>query len=243
MTERSAAPTPLPLGTVPRTKNLVAMLAETLEREIREGRLSPGDRLPTEAALSASAGVSRTVVREAVAALKAAGLVETRQGAGAFVLQPPARLGGLGPIERATVEDILSILELRLAVEVEAATLAAARRTPEDVAALDAAIAAIAADREAGGDAVASDLAFHRAVAAATRNPYFGRFLDQLGELALPRRRLLPAARFGADYLALVEREHRAIRDAIAAGDTTLAGAAMRGHLAGSRARYAALAE
>src|SRR3954471_17552606 len=72
-------------GRQPRT-NLVATVTETLRREIVEGRLKPGDRLPTDAALGASAGVSRTVVREAVASLKAEGFVETRQGAGAFVL-------------------------------------------------------------------------------------------------------------------------------------------------------------
>jgi DNA-binding FadR family transcriptional regulator len=232
----------LPLAQVPRSKNLVAMLSESLEREIREGRLGPGDRLPTEAALAARAGVSRTVVREAVAALKASGLVETRQGAGAFVRQPRPLLAAIGMVERATVEDILSILELRLAVEVEAAALAAERRRDEDVAALDAAMADQAASRAAGEDGVAADLAFHRALAGATGNPYFGRFLDQLGELALPRRRLLPAGSYGEDYLMLVEAEHRGIRDAVAAGDAAEAAIAMRLHLAGSRNRYAALA-
>ena len=242
MADRSSTSAPLVLGTFPRAKNLVATLAETLEREIRDGRLKPGDRLPTEAALSASAGVSRTVVREAVAALKAAGLVETRQGAGAFVIEPQSRFVGLGPIERATVQDILRILELRLAVEVEAATLAAARRRPEDIEALDGSLADLAAARAAGGDGLGADLAFHRAVAAATGHPYFGRFLGELGELALPRRRIAAVASFGPDYLERVEGEHRAIRDAIAVGDAARAAAAMREHLAGSSARYAALA-
>ncbi|MEJ1157079.1 FadR/GntR family transcriptional regulator [Prosthecomicrobium sp. N25] len=233
---------PLALGTFPRSKNLVGMLSEHLEREIREGRLVPGDRLPTEAALAASAGVSRTVVREAVASLKASGLVETRQGAGAFVRQPPPGFGPVPGIERATVDDIVWILELRLAVEVEAAALAASRRKPADIEALDGALAEMARAHAVGQDGVAADLAFHRALAAATGNPYFGRFLDQLGELALPRRRLTPHKTFGPDYLDLVEREHRAIRDAVVAGDAALAAAAMRGHLAGSRARYAGLA-
>jgi GntR family transcriptional repressor for pyruvate dehydrogenase complex len=242
MTERPASTGALAFGTFPRAKNLVAMLSEVLEKEIREGRLGPGDRLPTEAALAASAGVSRTVVREAVAALKAAGLVETRQGAGAFVRTPPPSFGPVPGIEKATVEDILWILELRLAVEVEAASLAAIRRKPADIETLDAAIAAMTRANREGADGVPADLAFHRALAAATGNPYFGRFLDQLGELALPRRRLLPNASFGQDYLALVEREHRAIRDAVESQDSALAAAAMRGHLAGSRARYATLA-
>src|SRR5690242_3328561 len=82
--------------------NLVATVTDTLRREIVEGRLQPGDKLPTEAALGASAKVSRTVVREAVASLKAEGLVETRQGAGAFVLAAPKRLPAAGEVEAAT---------------------------------------------------------------------------------------------------------------------------------------------
>ncbi|MBT9293234.1 FadR/GntR family transcriptional regulator [Prosthecodimorpha staleyi] len=241
MAPPNATLAPLSIGTFPRSKKLVALLSESLEREIREGRLKPGDRLPTEAALSAAAGVSRTVVREAVAALKAAGLVETRQGAGAFVLQARTRFADLGPIERATVDEIVWILELRLAVEVEAAALASNRRTDADLQAIDHSIAELGRARTEATDNVAPDLAFHRAIAAATQNPYFGRFLDQLGDLAVPRRRL-PASNLAPDYLDMVEREHQAIRDAIAAGDPDAAAAHMRRHLAGSRARYAALA-
>src|SRR5690606_15581682 len=91
-----------------RRGNLVAMPAESLEREIVEGRYRPGDQLPTESAMAAGAGVSRTVVREAVASLRAAGLVETRQGAGAFVL-PHVRRPGLPGIERNQLEDIIAV--------------------------------------------------------------------------------------------------------------------------------------
>ena len=232
----------LTIDTIGRKKNLVSSLVEAMEREIAEGRLRPGDRLPPESSLAASAGVSRTVVREAVAALRAANLVETRQGAGAFVLSPlrsPRMAAGIG---RATVEEILAMLELRLAVEVESAALAAARRNEADIDALDAAIAAM--DEEAEDRAIGSDLAFHGALAAATRNRYFSEFLQNLGEMAMPRRHLARAA-FDTPalepHLQLVRAEHKAIRDAVAARDGVLAAAAMRGHLAGSRSRYAAL--
>ena len=232
------------IDTIERRTNLVAALVEAMEREIAEGRLKPGDRLPSETALAASAGVSRTVVREAVAALRAGRLVETRQGAGAFVLSPMARLTVRSGVQRTTVEEILAMLELRLAVEVESAALAAARRTDEDIAALDAAIAAMQAESGAGGEGINADLAFHRALAAATHNRYFNEFLDYLGELAMPRRHLSRAAiEMGGmqSYLLLVQAEHRTIRDAVVARDGALASATMRGHLAGSRTRYAAL--
>ncbi len=235
---------PLSIDTIERKKNLVASLVEAMEREITEGRLRPGDRLPSEAALAASAGVSRTVVREAVAALKAAKLVEARQGSGAFVLPPRPPAVPPANLRKATVEEILSILELRMAIEVEAAALAATRRTEADIAALDSAIAEMSGGPGIDEKSVKSDLLFHRALAASTKNHHFGEFLDHLGEMAMPRRHLSLAAVDASDldgYLALVDSEHRAIRDAIVARDPTLASAIMRSHLAGSRARYAGL--
>lgn len=236
----TAAPSFQNLG---RRGNLVSILAETLEREIMEGRYRPGDQLPTESALAATAGVSRTVVREAVASLRAAGLVETRQGAGAFVL-PHVRRPGLPGIERNQIEDIVAVLELRLAVEVEAAALAAARRTADDIEHIDAALAAFEDDRQHADAGLGADLDFHQAVAAATKNPYFGQFLTGLGRAAVPRSRLQQGGKDTVtldEYLRFVQIEHLAVRNAIVAGDAALAAAAMRSHLAGSRSRYAAM--
>lgn len=230
----------LSLNTVARKRNLVSDLAEAISREIAEGRLQAGDRLPTEAELAAAAGVSRTVVREAVAALKAAKLVQTRQGAGAFVLPPPPKSDFFASLSSGEVDDILAMLELRLAVEVEAASLAAVRRTDEEMAALDRALENIVRGEDYG---IAADLEFHRILAAATKNPYFVRFLNFLGEFAVPRGHI--ARQVGEDqghrdYLAVIEREHRAIRDAIAMSDSNLSAAMMRAHLANSRNRYSA---
>lgn len=236
---------PVPVTIAPSSrKSLVTTLVQELESQIEDGRLKPGDRLPSEAVLAISAGVSRTVVREAVASLKAARLIETRQGSGAYVLASPKKLVFPGGLERSAVEDILSVLELRLAVEVECAALAAARRTDEDIAALDRAITAMSAADSFGDSGVSADLSFHHALARATGNPYFIEFLKYLGEYAVPRRHLAGRAGDPGDiraYMAMVDAEHRAIRDAVAARDAALAAAAMRGHLAGSRARYAAL--
>src|SRR5947207_1268775 len=105
-------------------------LYDQLAGEIKSGRLAPGARLPTEEELSRAARVSRTVVREAVAALRAEGLVITRQGVGAFVSAEPQRAPfRIEPEKLRTIADILSVMELRLGVEIESAGLAAERAT------------------------------------------------------------------------------------------------------------------
>lgn len=226
--------------------NLTAELVRRLAAEIRAGRLRPGDRLPTEQALMRQAGVSRTVVREAVAALRAEGLVLTRQGVGAFVADPAARgQVRIDPGEMRSLNDVLQVIELRIAIETEAAGLAAERR---DAAALERITQAAAVfDRavDAGESAVAQDLEFHRAIFAATGNSFFPRFLEFLGPMLIPRQTVRPymeepAARTA--YLVRVREEHARIAAAIAAGQAAAARSAMRRHLTASRDRYARLA-
>ena len=114
--------------------------------EIRERRLAPGARLPTEQELMAAMGVSRTVVREAVAALRAEGLVTTRQGSGAFVAADASRVPfRIDPDGLSSIGDVLEVMELRLAIEVEAAALAAERITPERLSPIARALRAIEA--------------------------------------------------------------------------------------------------
>src|SRR5436853_6735470 len=138
-------------------------LFEQLAEQIKSGRLAPGERLPTEEARRRAAHVSRTVVREAVAALRAEGLVITRQGVGAFVSAEPQRAPfRIEPERLESLEDILNFMELRLGVEIESAGLAAERATKAGVRAIGAALEAI--ERAMVGDrsAVDEDLGFHR---------------------------------------------------------------------------------
>src|SRR6185312_3879483 len=107
------------------------------------GRLEPGARLPTEQALTRAARVSRTVVREAVAALRAEGLVVTRQGVGAFVGETARRPFRIEPSELGTLREVLQVMELRTGIEIEAAGLAAERRTRANLASITDAYAAI----------------------------------------------------------------------------------------------------
>src|SRR4051794_10880774 len=170
-------------------RKLSRRLFEQLADEIKSGRLAPGARLPTEHALTRAARVSRTVVREAVAALRAEGLVITRQGVGAFVSAEPTRAPfRIEPERMQSLGDILSVMELRLGVEIESAGLAAERAGKPQLRAIGAALEAI--ERAAAQDktAVDEDLAFHRAIAEATGNPEFPRFLQFIGRHLIPRR-------------------------------------------------------
>src|SRR6516165_9733898 len=169
---------PLALGP---SLNRTQELTQKLALEIRSGRLVPGSQLPTEQELSASTRVSRTVVREAVSALRAEGLVVTRQGLGAFVaMDVQRRPFRIDPDGLKSRSDVVQILELRMSLEIEASGLAAERRTAKDLAQIKAALRAIDAEIEAGANAVDADFKFHLAIFRATRNRYFPEFLEFL---------------------------------------------------------------
>jgi GntR family transcriptional regulator, transcriptional repressor for pyruvate dehydrogenase complex len=227
-------------------RNLSREIAERIAGEITEGRLPPGARLPTEQEMVAAMGVSRTVIREAVAALRAEGLVVTRQGAGAFVAADAARrpfrlaLDGL-----PSIGEVLDVMELRASVEVEAAGLAASRGSAVARRRVARALAAIDAALERGESAIDQDFAFHRAIAEATGNPQFPHFLEYLGRFIIPRQSIRVAAHLPEGqraYLETFQREHRAICAAIMAQDAAAARAAMREHLGNSQHRYRRLA-
>jgi GntR family transcriptional repressor for pyruvate dehydrogenase complex len=225
---------------------LSRQLFEQLAGEIRSGRLAPGARLPTEQALTRAARVSRTVVREAVAALRAEGLVITRQGVGAFVAPEPQHAPfRIEPERLQSLGNILNVMELRLGVEIESAGVAAERASKAQVRAIAAALQALEQAIEADRSAVEEDIGFHRAIAQATGNPEFPRFLQFIGRHLIPRRTVagLPERMGGQRaYLALIQEEHQRIYDAIAAREPKAAREAMRRHLTRSLERYRKLA-
>lgn len=223
------------LGRATLADRLAALLAMQIER----GRLAPGDRLPTEAQLCATHGVSRSVVREAVHRVKSRGLLVARQGSGVFVA-PPAQHRPLefDPQVLESVEAVVHVVEVRRVLEGEMAALAAERATRTQVAGLRRALAAIDSAAAAGGDGVAEDLAFHRAIGEATGNPQFSRllgFLEQYLREGMRITRGNEARR--ADFMEAVRREHRGIVEAIAAGDARAARRAARTHLVHSAER------
>jgi GntR family transcriptional repressor for pyruvate dehydrogenase complex len=224
-----------------RPRSLALELVEALGDRIRDGRLAAGDKLPTEAAFMAEFGVSRTVVREAISKLQASGLVRTRHGIGTFVVglgdAAPFRIA---PEQFATLRDVIAVLELRIGIETEAASLAAQRRNASNLRNLRAALDAVAAAVEQGRDAVAHDFQFHLEIARATQNTHFAELMGSLGTMIIPRARLdraQPAGDEQRQYLRRVNAEHESILDAIRNQDGDAARAAMRTHLANSRER------
>ena len=191
-------------------------------------------------------GVSRTVVREAVAALRAEGLVVTRQGVGAFVAADVQRRPfRIDPDGLRSISEVLNVVELRMGVEIESAGLAAERGSGTDAKRIGAALRAIDDAVARGDTAVDEDIAFHRAIANATGNPQFARFLEFLGRFIIPRRTVRPVTERTDEqrtYLASIQDEHRQIYAAIRDRDPAAARAAMRRHLSNSRERYRKIA-
>ncbi len=237
-----AAPTATPRA------NLTTKVIEALRGEIEGGLHVPGDKLPTESALIQRFGVSRTVVREAIAALRAEGLVESRHGAGVFVLERPDPVGWLtlsAPVV-GRISAIIEEVELRAAVEIEAAGLSAMRAAPAQMAKIDEAYQHFAQLVRIGERTTEADFAFHMAIARATNNARFEEFLAQLGRRTIPRETLRSAL---GDEAQLPNRdsqlnaEHRDVAEAISKRDVEGARDAMRRHLIGSLERYRVLAQ
>jgi len=251
MTRRPSIPAPAAtaplLSPLRPARNLAEAVVARIAGEIRGGRLAPGARLPTEQRLMQAMGVSRTVVREAVAALRAEGLVTTRQGSGAFVAADTSRVAfRIDPDGLSSIGDVLEVMELRLAIEVEAAALAAARVTAESLAPIGMALRALDVAIAAGDSAVGEDFAFHRAIAAASGNPRIAELLAFLGGHVIPRQSIRVAMTLPNEqrkYLLGIQKEHRRIYAAIGARQPAEARKAMRTHLSRSLARYRRLAE
>jgi len=226
-------------------RSLAQGVVEQISGTIRQGTLKPGDKLPTESSLMNQHGVSRTVVREAISHLQAAGLVQTRHGIGTFVIERAQPNLGLEAENILTLRDVLSILELRIGIETETAGLAASRRSEDQVDELAAALAEMQQAMAEGRSAVEADKRFHLLIAQGTGNRYFVEMLERLGNAIIPRARLntpvleqsVRAEDKPADFLERVSREHDDIFRAIERRDPEAARAAMRTHLSNSRER------
>ena len=220
-------------------RTLAAELVEELRAQISAGVLSSGNRIPTEKDLVNSYGVSRTVVREAVARLTAEGFLEPRQGSGVFVTTPPPAAFQVTHIELEDLVEVIRFLELRQAVEVEMAGLAAMRRSEEDMAAMRACVAQISREFAAGKSSTAADEELHALIAKASGNQYFVRFIEFLELRMVPRRNLVTDLDETAlkAYFAKVDAEHVALIEAIARQDSEAARQAARQHLENARAQ------
>lgn len=225
-------------GEIRRNEQLPARIASEIVRQITEGSWQPGHKLPTENSLAHSFGVSRSVIREAIAQLRNEGLIETRQGVGAFVTEPDQRHAiRIEPETLADLNHFRSLFQLRMALEIEAAGLAAAHRTSEDMRKLDEALAEMSGREKWSDEGIDADLAFHRALAVATHNEYFPLVLGFIAERI---SQAIKAARARAVLEEIVEitiAEHIAIRDAIYQRDPLKAREVMRSHVVGAASR------
>jgi DNA-binding FadR family transcriptional regulator len=185
-------------------------------------------------------GVSRTVVREAITSLQAAGLIETRHGIGSFVRAVPTGLEfRIDAAAILTVRDVLAMLELRISLETEAAALAAARRNDGHLNKMRQAMKSFQANLLSDGDTVAPDFHFHLQIAYSTGNRYFADIMSHLGTNTIPRTRVAAIQDSAAQmqYLRIVNDEHERIFEAILQRDPEGSRAAMRAHLTSSRER------
>jgi DNA-binding FadR family transcriptional regulator len=224
--------------TPPAKRRLADELYGQLLEQIVGGVLTPGDKLPTEHELSRALRVSRPVVRQALMRLQADGLVESRRGSGTFVLRAPSseirRFADPSEFSR-----YLRSFEIRIALEPEAARLAAQRRTPEDLARINQACLDLADAISAGAQAQKHDLAFHQSVALATGNELFSRQLEGLDqELEGYMSVSLGLTGLGSsERKRIVLMEHTQVAEAIALRDDELAATYMRFHLSQARRR------
>jgi GntR family transcriptional regulator, hexuronate regulon transcriptional repressor len=206
---------------------LYQTVAEKLAGAIADGHYQIGDRLPPERELAASFEVSRPTIREAIIALELDGLIEARMGSGVYVIaaRPAGDHGismGIGPFE---------LTEARLIFESEVAALAASQITAEEITALEGLLKEMEKGNRRGNGEIA-DREFHQRIADATRNSAISSIVDSLWTIrnSSPQCVRMFEKSKSKGYLP-VAGEHRAILEALRAGNADAARVAMQNHL------------
>ncbi|KHK95879.1 GntR family transcriptional regulator [Microbacterium mangrovi] len=213
---------------------LAEIAADVLQERIRAGEWALGARLPGETTLAAQLEVGRSTVREAIRRLAGRGILESRQGAGVFVIALDAPEEWDAVLRRV---GIVAVLEARTAIESEAAGLAAERRTPDDLQAMRRALRARAAGAVALGIEayVDADTAFHRSIVAAAHNEVLTDLFD--GFVPRSRRAMIEMLRIRGVHSAAGsdQTEHDDLADAVERGDAAAARDLSRAHLGSLR--------
>lgn len=211
---------------------LVHQVIHALETKIHEGSLQPGDHLPSERLLGEQLGVSRTVVRGAVADMVARGLLAPQPGGGYRVCLPTAESlsSSITYMLRGSQKGLTyaHIHAVRCALEIEIAGLAAQNRTIQDIALMQQWLGVMEAEHAPTEAYCDADVAFHRSLAVATQNPLFVVLLDAIAEI------LIQVRRSGMALLSSIDRGmgfHNQIFQAVQVGDVAAARAAMEAHL------------
>jgi GntR family transcriptional repressor for pyruvate dehydrogenase complex len=231
---------------MPRRQSLSVEVADDIKKKILKGTLKPGAQIRTEAELCQEYEVSRTVVREAISRLRSDGMLIARQGLGVFVSNSTtARRFEVDWDSIRTLPDTISLLELRLAIEVESAGLCALRRSAADAKNIRQWMdKANRQFKSLERTKLHYDFDFHLAIAKGTKNPHFYELLLFLRPIIVPRIRLgaLVSEDAKEKYEQTIQAEHEAVMLAIEAGDDRAARESMRTHLLNSLERLRTLA-
>ncbi len=233
------------LSTIPHIKQplrLPEQVAQFLSAEIKKGTFQPGKKLPPENVLAEKFGVSRTVIREALARLKYDGLLESRQGSGAIVVGAVSTtVFRLNQVEEDNYIDLGYLYELRAILEGTAASIAALRRTEDELRELEQCIKEMSDAVKEGIDGTDPDTRFHQLISTATHNPYLQ---DLMLVLTEKLRGIIKRARTHSSknprLPGLVQEEHEAIFVAIKAKDPEGARKAVVRHLRSAAKRLGA---
>jgi GntR family transcriptional regulator, transcriptional repressor for pyruvate dehydrogenase complex len=219
-------------------KRLADQAYSGIVEHITAQHMKVGDRLPSEVRLAEMFGISRTIIREALVRLASDGITEARRGAGSFVKNRPSdRL--IAYTKTDNLSAALGTYEVRFVLEAEAARLAAARRSAQDMMDIDQSLAKLRTALMSNAPAHIEDMELHRRIILATANPAFlaafealSDEVDSIMQAGVDISRSRPPEVIGA-----MMREHEAIVDAIRAQDADAAALAMRWHLAEGRKR------
>jgi len=207
---------------------LAAQAAELLLERIRAGEWPLGHKLPGETMLGAQLGIGRSTLREAIRELAGKGVLETRQGAGIFVIALDASEDWSTVLKRAS---IVSVIEARIAIETEAASLAAERRTATDLRAMNRTLARRGQEMHSIEDHVDADMALHRSIIVGSHNDVlielFDGFVPRIRQAMIEMLRMRSSGANPGD-----QPEHATVVQAIADRDPVAASQASRAHLA-----------
>ncbi|MCD1262362.1 FCD domain-containing protein [Shinella sp. AETb1-6] len=226
---------------VTRGPSLADSVAGRIRADITSGTYAKGDKLPTERVLSEKYGVSRPIIREAIGSLKRDGLVATRQGLGAFVIETKEIAFRLAGVDLTDALDVQNVIELLMAVESAATALAAERRSETQLREIERRLNAIQTAFDNGEAGIEEDLAFHREIVDACGNPHFREMSDFLESHVRNFIRKARASTLRNALLKQVQAEHTAIYRAIAKADPQEARLAAEDHLRGAADRLTLL--
>lgn len=214
-----------------RPSKLYERIAEQIEQRILSGELRTGDRLPTENELAEQFGASRTAVREAMKTLAQRGLIDTRPGRGAMVINATLQAMRHSLELLMRVEQVggsADLMEVREMLEPEIAALAARRATQEQVTAMQEAVQAMDVSLQDADAYIAADNDFHRALAQGTQNKLILTLIDSIVDLLSGQRKQIFAVEGGPERGQLY---HKRLLDAIRHRDPEAARQAMYAHL------------